>query len=284
MSPEATALRAPPRIATPPLDARSLYLRRLVVAGLVGGGRGHLGSALSLIEILRVLYDDVLAFDPNRPKWDDRDRMILSKGHGCLALYAILADKGFFPVAEIDRFCHFDSMLGGHPEASKIPGVEASTGALGHGLPIALGMALAARMKGKRHKVFAIMGDGEINEGSVWEAALSAGKHRVSNLTAMVDYNKLQSYGRTADVQPLDPLADKWKAFGFAVREVDGHDVAALRRLFAALPFAFDRPSAIICHTVKGKGVSFAEGNPDWHHKSKLTKDELAGVTAELAG
>lgn len=284
MSPEATALRAAPRIATPPLDARSLYLRRLVVAGLVGGGRGHLGSALSLIEMLRVLYDDVLAFDPNRPKWDDRDRMILSKGHGCLALYAILADKGFFPVAEIDRFCHFDSMLGGHPEASKIPGVEASTGALGHGLPIALGMALAARMKGKRHKVFAIMGDGEINEGSVWEAALSAGKHRVSNLTAIVDYNKLQSYGRTADVQPLEPLADKWKAFGFAVREVDGHDVAALQRLFASLPFAFDRPSAIVCHTVKGKGVSFAEGNPDWHHKSKLTKDELAGVTAELAG
>ena len=265
-----------------PFDERSLYLRRLVVDGLKGGQRGHLGSALSLIEILRVLYDEVLDVDPARPDWEARDRCILSKGHGCLALYATLADKGFFPIAELDRFCHFDGMLGGHPEAGKVPGVEASTGALGHGLPIAVGMALAARLKRQSHRVLAIMGDGEINEGSVWEAAMAASKHGLSKLTAIVDYNKLQSYGPTDLVLPLEPLADKWKAFGFAVREVDGHDIDALRETFSALPFAIDRPSAVVCHTVKGKGIRFAEGDPAWHHKSKLSDHQLATIDAEL--
>ena len=266
------------------LDERSLHLRRLVVAGLEGGGRGHLGSALSLIEILRVLYDEVLAVDPARPRWPERDRCLLSKGHGCLALYAILADKGFFPTSELDRFCRYDGILGGHPEAAKVPGIEASTGALGHGLPIGVGLALAARLKNRESRVFVIMGDGEINEGSVWEAALAAGKHRLTNLVAIVDYNKLQSYGPTDDVQPLEPLTDKWRSFGFAVREADGHNLAELRSCFGALPFAWDRPSVVICHTVKGRGVQEAEGNPAWHHKSKIDDETIADLYRELGG
>lgn len=270
------------RLVGESLDERSLALRRLVVRGLDGGKRGHLGSAFSLIETLRVLYDDVLRYDADNPQWPDRDRCILSKGHGCLALYALLADKGFFPVEELDRFCRFDGILGGHPERAKIPGVEASTGALGHGLSIGLGQALAMRLQKRDSRVFVLMGDGEINEGSVWEAAMCAGKHRLSNLVAMVDYNKLQSYDRTAVVQDLEPLADKWRAFGFAVREVDGHDVEALRHVMSRLPFEGDKPSAIICHTVKGRGITDAEGNPAWHHKSKINADEVAAMYAEL--
>ena len=264
------------------LDQRSLALRRLVVRGLDGGKRGHLGSAFSLIEVLRVLYDDVLRFDSTNPRWQDRDRFILSKGHGCLALYAILADKGFFPAQELDRFCKFDGILGGHPERAKVPGVEASTGALGHGLSIGLGQALALRLQKCDSRVFVLMGDGEINEGSVWEAAMCASKHRLSNLVAMVDYNKLQSYDRTSVVQELEPLADKWRAFGFAVYEVDGHDLDQLRRVFERIPFETDKPSTIICHTVKGRGIADAEGNVAWHHKSKVSDDEIAAMYAEL--
>jgi len=263
---------------TPPLDQRSIYLRRLVIRGLEGGGRGHVGSSLSLIEIMRVLYDDILRYRPTEPEWSRRDRCILSKGHGCLAQYVMLADKGFFPADRLDRFCRFDSILGGHPEAGKVPGIEASTGALGHGLPIGVGRALGLRLRGEDARVFVVTGDGEINEGSVWEAALSAAKHRLSNLTVLIDYNKVQSAGPTAEILDLEPLADKWLAFGFATAEVDGHDVAALRALLRRVPLDSDRPTAIICHTVKGKGVAFAENNAEWHHKSSLK----AGVIADL--
>src|SRR5215475_7827421 len=259
--------------ATPPLDERSRYLRRLIVRGLEGGARGHVGSSLSLVEILRVLYDDVLRFRPQEPRWPDRDRMILSKGHGCLALYVMLADKGFIPLETLDTFCRRDSILGGHPEAGKVPGVEASTGALGHGLSYGVGMALAARIDRRDSRVIVVMGDGEINEGSVWEAALCAGKHKLSNLMAIVDYNKVQSAGPTREVQDLEPLLDKWRAFNFTAVDVDGHDVAALRDVFRGLPLAPDRPSAVICHTVKGKGVGFAENDANWHHKSKIGAD-----------
>lgn len=278
-----TSLPAPEK-STASLDERSLALRRLVVRALDGGGRGHIGSSMSLVEILRVLYDDVLRYRPTEPNWPDRDRFILSKGHGCLAQYALLADKGFFPEAELERFCKRDSFLGGHPEAGKIPGVEASTGALGHGLPIGVGMALAARMQGKDHRIFVVMGDGETNEGSVWEAALCAGKHRLSNLVALVDYNKLQSYGPTREVCDMEPFADKWRAFNFAVTEVDGHDVPALRALFGRLPLEGDRPTAIICHTIKGRGIPFAEGRADWHHKAKLPVEDVAAMYAALGG
>jgi len=267
---------------SPVLDTRSKDLRRLVVRALDGGGRGHVGSSMSLIEILRVLYDDVLRFRPSEPKWPDRDRMILSKGHGCLALYVMLVDKGFIEAEALDTFCRRDSILGGHPEAGKIPGVEASTGALGHGLSVGLGMALAVRAQKRDSRVFVVMGDGEINEGSVWEAAMCAGKHRLANLTAIIDYNKIQSAGPTREIQDLEPLADKWRAFGFVPREIDGHDVGALRTMFRQLPFAADKPSAIICHTVKGKGIPFAENDPNWHHKAKLSADTVSQMYGAL--
>jgi transketolase len=187
-------------------------------------------------------------------------------------------DKGFFPPEELDRFCRVDGILGGHPEYGKVPGVEASTGALGHGLSIGVGMALAARMQNRDSRVFVVMGDGEINEGSVWEAALCAGKHRLSNLCAIVDYNKIQSAGYTADIQDLEPLLDKWTSFGFAAHEVNGHDVGDLQRLFEKVPLDDSKPTAIISHTVKGKGVPFAENDPKWHHHSNFQPDVLEAL------
>jgi transketolase len=257
------------------LDERSRYLRSLVVRGLEGGNRGHVGASMSLIEILRVLYDNILRFKSDDPNWIGRDRCVLSKGHGCLALYALLVDKGFFDVEELDRFCRVDGMLGGHPERGKVPGVEASTGALGHGLPIGVGIALSARMQKRDSRVFVVMGDGEINEGSVWEAALCAGKHRLANLCAIIDYNKIQSAGTTAEIQDLEPLVDKWKSFGFASVDVDGHDVGALKALFNRLPLDPKKPTAIVCHTVKGKGIPFAEADPKWHHHSNFSPQVL---------
>jgi transketolase len=254
----------------PRLDERSIFLRRLVVRTLDGGKRGHVGSSLSPLEIMRVLYDDILRYRADDPSWEGRDRCILSKGHGCIAQYVMLAEKGFFPHEVLDTFCRRDSILGGHPEAGKIPGVEASTGALGHGLPIGVGRAMGLRIKGSDARVFVVTGDGEINEGSVWEAAMSAAKHRLSSLTVMVDYNKIQSAGPTHEILDLEPLTDKWRAFGFAVAEVDGHDVDALRDVLKRVPLEQDKPSAIICHTVKGKGIGFAENDPNWHHKSTI--------------
>jgi len=268
--------------ASPRLDDRSIELRRLVVRALDGGGRGHVGSSLSLIEIMRVLYDDILNYRADEPGWEDRDRCILSKGHGCIAQYVMLAEKGFFPIELLDTFCRLDSILGGHPEAGKIPGVEASTGALGHGLPIGVGRAMGLRMKGSKARVFVITGDGEINEGSVWEAALSAAKHRLGNLTVMIDYNKIQSAGPTAEILDLEPLADKWRAFRFGVVEVDGHDVEAVRHVLQNVPVEADQPTAIICHTVKGKGLSFTENDPGWHHKSSIKKEVIAEMYGAL--
>ena len=234
-----------PTYSTPPLDQRSKDLRRLIIRALEGGRRGHIGSSMSLVEVIRVLYDDYLRVKPEEPLWSNRDRFILSKGHGCLAHYVILADKGFIPLEELDRFCHDDGILGGHPERGKIPGVEASTGALGHGLSIGIGMAIAARLKNETHRIVVVVGDGEINEGSIWEAAMCAGNHRLSNLSVFIDYNKIQSYGFTKEVADLEPLAKKWEAFGFGVIEVDGHDVSALRSSLQDLPLMDGRPAAI---------------------------------------
>lgn len=265
-----------------PLDKRSQDLRNLSIDALEGGERGHIGSTMSLIEIIRVLYDDILNYRPNEPAWPGRDRFILSKGHGCLALYSILADKGFFPPGELKSFCRAGSILGGHPEAQKIPGVEASTGSLGHGFSIGVGMALAAYMHKRQNRVFVVMSDGELNEGSVWEAAMCASKHRLSNLTAVIDYNKIQSAGTTAEILELEPLADKWNAFGFAVQECDGHDVAELRTRFEDVPFARNKPSVVLCHTVKGKGIDFAEHDPGWHHKSRVDSELIADLRASV--
>ena len=201
----------------------------MIVRALAAGKRGHVGAAFSVIEILRVLYDDVLRFDAKNPRWPDRDRFILSKGHGCLALYAMLADKGFFPEAELDKFCLSDGILGGHPEYGKVPGVEASTGSLGHGLSIGVGFALAAKLDGHKHRVFVVLGDGECNEGSVWEAALCAAQHKLGNLPCSSTTTSSSPTARIAEVQGLEPFADKWARSDSRSREVDGHDVAALR-------------------------------------------------------
>jgi len=264
------------------MDQRSRHLRILIVKALEGGGRGHIGSSMSLVEILRVLFDSFLKYKPADSQWNERDRLIFSKGHGCLALYALLADKGFISEDELETFCKSDSRLGGHPERNKIPGVEATTGALGHGLPIGVGIALACKIQKKNYRVVVITGDGEINEGSVWEAAMSAAKHQLSNLTVMIDYNKLQSYGSTREVLDLEPLADKWSSFGFEVEEVDGHDIDALEQLTGRLPLNNTKPTAIICHTTKGKGISFAENKAEWHHKSGLKPEEIAEMYACL--
>jgi transketolase len=263
------------------LDARSKELRHRMLKVLGTSGRGHLPSAFSVTEVLRVLYDEVLRFDPKQPHWKERDRLILSKGHGCIALYVFLAEKGFFPESELWQFCKLDGMLGGHPE-HKVPGVEASTGSLGHGLPIGIGFALNARYERSPHRTFVIIGDGESDEGSVWEAALCAGKHRLDNLVVLVDYNKCQSYGYTKDVQNLEPLADKWRSFGFNVREIDGHDLSQVRDALQHLPISPGKPSVIICHTVKGKGIRPIECNFLWHHKTGLRPEELEALDAEI--
>ena len=263
------------------LDARSRALRVTIVRMLEAAGRAHVGSAFSLVEILRVLYDHVLRYDATQPKWTGRDRFILSKGHGCLALYVLLAEKGFFPEDELWRYCKSDGILGGHPEI-KVPGVEVSTGSLGHGLSVGIGFAMNARLDESSSRTFVVIGDGESNEGSIWEAALFAGKHQLSNLTLFVDYNKQQSYGSTREVLDLEPIADKWRSFGFSVMEVDGHDVEELKHATSTLPFAADKPSAIICHTVKGKGVDFVENNLEWHHKNKVTHDEVRDLLSAL--
>jgi len=260
------------------LDERSKVIRRLIINMIEVEKRGHIGPAMSLVEILRVLYDSFLNYRTDEPLWSERDRLILSKGHGCMGLYSILADKGFFPKEELHTFCKAESRLGGHPEWMHIPGVEASTGALGHDLPIGVGMALAAKIRKQDYRVVVITGDGEINEGSVWEAAMSASKHKLANLTVFVDYNKLQAYGPTSEVLNLEPLADKWRSFGFSVEEVDGHDVAALERVTSHLPFDSKKPSAVICHTIKGKGIHFAEGTSEWHHKSGISQEEITSM------
>lgn len=264
------------------LDERSKSLRRQVVKMLQAGRRGHVGSAFSLVEIIRVLFDDILKFQSKNPTWKDRDRFILSKGHGCLALYPILAEKGFFAEEELWKFCKVDGILGGHPEHGKVPGIEASTGSLGHGVCIGVGMAVYAKRTGASHRVFVVSSDGESNEGSVWEAALCAAKHRLDNLTILVDYNKQQSYSTTCEVLDLEPFTDKWKAFGFSVKEVDGHDVAAVRNVLQATPFEGGKPSLIVCHTIKGKGIPFVEGNLSWHHKNKVTDEEVEKLLEAL--
>jgi len=265
-----------------PLDERSRALRRRVVEILRAGRRGHIGASFSLIEIMRVLYDDILKYDSKNPKWDERDRLILSKGHGCLALYTLLQEKGFFPEEELWKFCKADGILGGHPEYGKVPGVEASTGSLGHGLSIGVGFALAARYAKSDRRVFVIMGDGESNEGSVWEAAMCAGKHKLSNLTVLVDYNKQQSCGTTFEIQNMEPFTEKWKSFGFSSECVDGHDVDALRAALKRVPFDSGKPTALICDTIKGKGVDFTEGDLNWHHKSKVTDEDVAALLKGL--
>src|SRR5262245_16009117 len=243
-------------------------------------GSSHIGSCFSVTELLAVLYWDVLRVDPANPRWSERDRFLLGKGHACAALYAVLAERGFFPIETLDTFYQDGSILAGHVTAG-VPGVEASTGSLGHGLSIAAGMATAAMRAGQRHRIVVLVSDGECDEGSTWEAALFAGHHGLDNLTVIVDYNRIQSLGPVDEVLRLDPLADKWRSFGWEVREVAGHDVTAVSAALRAVPFAAGKPSCVVAHTVKGKGVSFMENSVLWHYRTPAGA-ELDAAIEEL--
>jgi transketolase len=245
-------------------------------------GLGHTGGDLSSADILATLYlGGILNVKPDEPTWPGRDRFIMSKGHCSGAFYSTLAFKGFFPRTMLGTFMDPLSRLNGHPDRNKLPGVEANTGPLGHGLPIAVGCALAARMRGENWRTFALTGDGELQEGSNWEAALTAQQYELDNLILIVDRNRIQQGDFTEQIIRMDPMASKWAAFGFAVTEVDGHDHAALLKCFANLPLEKGKPSCIIANTIKGKGVSFAENKPAWHH-GVPTSEHLALAAVEL--
>ena len=241
----------------------------------------HVGTSLSMAELLAVLYGGILRVDPSTRESLDRDRFVLSKGHGCAGLYAVLAERGFFPLSRLGEFYQDGTRMAGHVTHGGIPGVEVSTGALGHGLSIACGMALAGRRDRRQFRVFALLSDGECDEGATWEAALLAGHHRLDTLVAIVDYNKIQSFGRVAEVLDLDPLADKWRAFRWGVREIDGHDHATIAAALESVPLEAGRPSVLVAHTVKGKGVSFMENDLAWHYKSPDAQ-QLARALDEL--
>jgi transketolase len=245
-------------------------------------GLGHTGGDLSAADILATLYlGGVLNLDPAEPKWPCRDRFIMSKGHCSGSFYSTLAARGFFPREDLLTFMDPLSMLNGHPDRNKLPGVEANTGPLGHGLPIGVGAALAARMRGEDWRVFVLTGDGELQEGSNWEAAMTAQHYGLDNLIVIVDRNRIQQGDFTESTIRMDPLALKWEAFGFAVEEVDGHNHGMLLERFSAVPIEKGKPTCIIANTVKGKGVSFAENKPAWHH-GVPTKSQLAAAAAEL--
>lgn len=249
------------------LRAEALRIRRNTWRALHAAGAGHMGGALSAADLLAALYFHHLRVRPEEPDWPGRDRFVLSKGHANAALAAVLAQAGFIEDGLLDTFYGYESPLGMHPDI-KVTGVEMSTGGLGHGLSIGLGMALGARLQGQGWRTVVMLGDGELQEGSNWEAAMAAAHLRLAGLAAIVDYNKVQQSGHVAEMVGLEPLADKWRAFGWAVREIDGHDMAAIVDALDALPYAPDAPSLLIAHTVKGKGTPFAEDSHLWHNNA----------------
>ncbi|MBI3251969.1 MAG: transketolase [Candidatus Omnitrophica bacterium] len=263
------------------LAETALQIRRDIVKMLGVAGSGHPGGSLSVTDILTLLYFHFLRHDPKNPKWPDRDRVIFSKGHGCPALYAALAHSGYFDRKLLLTLRQLGSPLQGHPDMRRLAGIEASTGSLGQGLSIAAGCALAANFDKKDYTTYAIISDGELNEGQIWEAAAFSSFRKLSNLVAILDYNKFQLSGATKDILDMEPVADKWRAFGWAVREIDGH---AHREIADALAWAKSQksgPSLIMAHTIKGKGVSFMENNNHFHGVAP-TKDETARALKEL--
>lgn len=238
-------------------------LRKKIVEMICKAGEGHIPSAFSIIDIVDYLYDSVLKFDPKDPNGEDRDYFILSKGHGCAALYVVLAKHGFISQADLDSKSKFGSILGGHPDRTKVPGAEASTGSLGHGIVTALGLALGLKIRKMNNRVFVLVGDGECNEGTVWETALVAANLNLGNLCCIVDNN-----GSAAQVLPMPDLPGKWRSFGWDAYEIDGHDQGQIKEVFGKLTFSFDsRPKVIVANTIKGKGVSFMQGHGPWHYK-----------------
>ncbi len=262
------------------LEAKAKEIRKTVLRMLAEAGSGHTGGSLSIVEIIMSLYFYKMRHKPSHPQWDLRDRMILSKGHGCPAVYAVLAEVGYFPREELMTLRKLGSRLQGHPQLG-LPGIESSTGSLGQGLSIANGMALAARMDKKDIRIYCVMGDGELNEGQVWEAAMSAAHFKLDNICGIVDFNKLQIDGRCCDVMGLEPLAEKWRAFGWNVIECDGHSFKKLMDALDEAEAVKGKPSVILAHTIKGKGVSFIENQVRWHGIAPK-KDELERALKEL--
>ena len=270
------------------LQLKAVALRRTMLQLICNAGAGHTGGGLSCMDILNVLYNRVLNVSPQTFGDPKRDRYVQSKGHSVEALYVVLADRGYFPEADLKTICHYQSHYVGHP-TRRIPGIEMNTGALGHGLPICIGMALAAKMDGASYRVFTLLGDGELAEGSNWEAGLAAAHYKLDNLTAIIDRNTLQITGHTRDVMSNEPLDEKWRAFGWAVKVVDGHDYAALTEALSR-PSEIGKPTCVIANTTKGKGVSFMENVAKWHHgvpseaELKQAMSDLDAAEAKLKG
>lgn len=248
------------------LEYTALNIRRNILRLIRAGESGHAGGALSAVEIVTALYFNLMKIDPGNPKWPQRDRFVLSAGHKCLVLYAALAERGFFDVSVLDTYGSLDSPVPGHPNMHKLPGVETNTGALGHGLSIAGGMALGLRMDKSQSGVFVVMGDGELAEGSNWEAASAASMHKLENLIVFVDRNKLQISGPTIEVMSYEPLDERWRAFGWGVRIIDGHNLEQIINTVKQTPFEKGKPSVIIADTIKSRGLSFAEGKVSYHY------------------
>ncbi len=263
------------------LQETANHLRKLIVATLCRAQAGHPGGSLSAVEILTALFFRVLRIDPADPEWDGRDRFVLSKGHAAAAYYAALALRGYFPTTLLETYDELDSLLQAHPDMH-CPGVDMSSGSLGQGLSSGLGMALGARLRGlDETSIFVLLGDGELQEGQVWEAAMAAPKFELGNLIAIVDDNRIQLMGDTCAVMPVDPIADKWRAFNWLVSEVDGHDATAVAEACEAAREDGDRPSVIVAHTVKGKGVSFMEDTCAWH-AAPISQDLADRALSEL--
>jgi transketolase len=264
----------------PSLELKSIQYRRTTLQIIKQAGAGHTGGSLSCLDILNVLYNQVMNVCPDNFTSPDRDRYIHSKGHSVEALYTVLADRGFFPAEDLQTLCKFGSHLVGHP-TRKINGIEQNTGALGHGLAVAVGIALAGKIDHRSYRVYTTMGDGELTEGSVWEASMSAAHYKLDNLVVIIDRNTLQITGYTENVMSLEPLIERFNAFGYCVREVNGNDVCALSEILTQAPFCSGKPSLVLAHTTKGKGISYIENAVDWHHhvpsdaEFKIAMDEL---------
>ena len=255
------------------LGARARRVRAATVRMAHEGHTSHVASALSCVDILVAIYFHSMRFLPGSPDLQPEDFFVLSKGHGCMAWYATLAERGFFPPEVLREYSKNGGRLAEHPSPDSVPGVEVATGSLGHGLAIASGVALGRRLDGRPGRSFAVLSDGECNEGSIWESAMFAARWKLDNLVAIVDYNKFQAMGPTAETTALAPLAEKWRAFGWETHEVDGHDLPALVRVLDAAPTAVGKPTAIVAHTIKGKGVSFMEADLEWHYRPPNAAD-----------
>jgi len=250
------------------LKKKAKEIRVEIIKMIYKAQSGHPGGSLSAADIVTALYFEILNIDPNLPNWEERDRFILSKGHACPVWYVCLAEKGFFPKENLAKLRKIGGILQGHPDMCKVPGLDITTGSLGQGLSAGVGMALGAKTKGLKFITYVMLGDGEINEGQVWEAAMSANKFKLNNLIAILDYNNLQLDGQCNEVMPIEPLADKWQSFGWDVKEIDGHNMCEILNVFYELKKHQEKPTIVIAHTVKGKGVSYMENQVDWHGKA----------------